>query len=62
MQQTQEEIWHCPSEADRQLAIVLVAQLNQVAWLTLAVYFDKGYPYSLANKYDLVYRLLGCKK
>lgn len=62
MQQTEEQIWHCPSEPDRKLAELLVGRLDSVVWIKLALHFHKHYPNNLAEKYDLVYRLLGCKK
>ena len=62
MEQTQEEIWHCPSEPDRELAALLVGKLTNDAWLSLARHYSKPYPFTLAEKFDLVYRMLGCKK
>ena len=55
-----EVIWHCPCQPDRNLAEILVKQ--QMPWKELAEHYGKPYPYTLADKYDLVYRLLGCKK
>lgn len=62
MEQTQEQIWHCPSEPDRELAELLVRTFTAPVWSDLAYHFKLGYPYTLADKFDLVYRLLGCKK
>jgi len=58
--QLKEEIWHCPCQPDRELAELLVKMA--LPWKQLADHFGKPYPYSLADKYDLVYRLFGCKK
>lgn len=60
MGEVQEQIWHCPYQPDRELADILVGQA--MPWKKLAAHFRKPYPYSLVDKYDLVYRLLGCKK
>ena len=62
MEQTQEEIWHCPNEPDRELAALMVGCLKPNIWHQIAQHFQKPYPYTLAEKFDLVYRLLGCKK
>lgn len=57
-----QQIWHCPSELDRKLADMLVGNLPSHVWQQLGQHFGKGYPHTQADKYDLVYRLLGCKK
>ena len=62
MEQTQEQIWHCPCQPDRELAEILVKHLGFDTWFRLSAYFGKPYPHSLAEKYDLIYRLMGCKK
>ena len=56
-----QEIWHCPSEPDRALADILVRVTGFEAWWQLAIRFNQPYPNTLAGKYDLAYRLLGCK-
>jgi hypothetical protein len=60
MEEVLEQIWHCQSKFDRALADILVSQ--EMPWSKLAAHFGKPYPYILADKYDLVYRMLGCKK
>ena len=62
MQQTQEQIWHCPCQPDRELADILVHQFSFEVWRKIATRFGKGYPHLLAEKYALIYRLIGCKK
>ena len=62
MEKTQEQIWHCPCEPDRELARILVRELKSDAWYRLAAHLGKPYPYTLAGKFDLIYRLMGCKK
>ena len=60
--ESQEQIWHCPSEADRELAALLVGFINSEVWQQIANHLNKPYPFTLADKFDLVYRMLGCKK
>lgn len=56
------QIWHCPCQPDRELADILVRTTKPDVWQKMAEHFGKPYPYTLADKYDLVYRLLGCKR
>jgi len=56
------EIWHCPSPADKELASLLVETLDSRAWNKLRLALNEPYPSTLAEKYDLIYKLLGCKK
>lgn len=58
---TEEEIWHCRCKADRELADILVRMFTANVWVRLSKHFGEGYPLSLADKYDLAYRLIGCK-
>lgn len=54
-------IWHCPCKPDRELADILVRMLTANVWVRLSKHFGEGYPLSLADKYHLAYRLIGCK-
>jgi hypothetical protein len=58
----EDNIWHCPSSADRELAEILVRHQTPAQWQAIANYFKKDYPTTLVEKFDLIYRLLGCKK
>lgn len=55
------ETWHCPCPADKDLVNLLVRILTANVWVRLSKHFNTGYPLSVADKYDLVYRLVGCK-
>ena len=56
------DIWHCPSKVDRELAEILVECQTAEQWNAIAKHFGKEYPYTLPDKFDLIYRLFGCKK
>jgi len=56
------EIWHCPSPVDKKIADLLVEILDREVWDKLSLVLNEPYPLSLAEKYDLIYKLLGCKK
>jgi len=57
---TQSEPWHC--QADKDLADILVRMLSANVWVRLSKHFNTGYPLSAVDKYDLIYRLIGCKR
>ena len=57
----QSEIWHCPSEPDREIAEILVRHQTPAQWEAIAKHFSRPYPVTLADKFDLIYRMLGCK-
>ena len=59
---TEQATWHCPSEIGRELADILVKFHKPEYWRDLANHFGKPYPQTEADRYDLVYRLLGCKR
>ena len=56
------EVWHCPSKSDKELAEILVRHQTATQWYAIAKHFGKEYPYTLADKFDLIYKMLGCKK
>jgi len=59
---TSDTIWHCKCETDRKLAELLVKHIDDRTWVQLAKHFGKPYPYAEPARYDLVYRLMGCKQ
>ncbi len=55
------KIWHCPADIDKQLAEIMVGSLGSRQWKSLSDKYHKNYPVTMADKYDLVHRMLGCK-
>lgn len=54
-------IWHCSCQPDRYLAKTLNGYLSDRELRLLAEKLGRPVPTCLADRYDIIYRIIGCK-